>query len=79
MKDIRNYMSRWPERKYMLLGPVNFVASEKEGETLLDFAIAFTVRNQKHAVSGKTKNFWTIRPEGNEFKVLAIREQRLRE
>jgi hypothetical protein len=79
VKDTRNYVTRWPERKYMLLGPVNFVASGKEAETILDFSIAFTVRNKNHAVSGKTKNFWTIRADGDELKIIAIREQRLRE
>lgn len=78
-KDTRNYVRRWPERKYMLLAPVNFVAAGKEGETLADFSIAFTVRNKNHVVSGKTRNFWTIRSEGDELKIVAIREQRLRE
>lgn len=79
VKDARNYENRWPDRKYMLTGPVTFFASGKEGETLVEFTIAFNVRNKKHEVSGRTKNFWTIRPEGDDLKIIAIREQRLRE
>jgi hypothetical protein len=41
--------------------------------------MSFRVRNKKHAASGRTKNFWTIRAEGDDLKIVAIREQRLRE
>ena len=34
---------------------------------------------KKYAASGRTKNWWTLRPEGDELKIVAIREQRLRE
>ncbi|MEN3370860.1 MAG: hypothetical protein V7609_3003 [Verrucomicrobiota bacterium] len=78
-KDTRNYVKRWPDRKYVLAGPVNFFASGKESETTVEFPITFTVRNKKHAVSGRTQNFWTVRPEGEDLKIVAIREQRLRE
>lgn len=78
-KDNNKYVKRWPERKYMLTAPVQFLASGKEGETIVEFPIAFSVRNKKHAASGRTKNFWTIRAEGDELKIVAIREQRLRE
>lgn len=78
-KDTSNYVKRWPERKYVLDGPVNFFASGKESETIVEFPITFTVRNKKHTASGRTRNFWTIRPEGEDLKIVAIREQRLRE
>ncbi|PZR75056.1 MAG: hypothetical protein DLM73_06200 [Chthoniobacterales bacterium] len=79
VKDTGNYVKRWPERKYVLAGPVSFFASGKEAETIVQFPISFSVRNQKHAVSGQTQNFWTIRSEGKDLKIVAIREQRLRE
>lgn len=78
-KDTSNYVKRWPQRKYVLAGPVSFFASGKETETIMEFPIAFSVRNKRHAVSGRTQNFWTIRPEGENLKIVAIREQRLRE
>ncbi len=78
-KDVTNYVKRWPERKYTLTEPVSFRASEKEGETQVEFQIQFSVRNRKYSVTGHTKNFWTVRPEGAELKILSIREQRLRE
>ena len=78
-KDVANYLKRWPERKYVLTEPVNFRASGKEGETDVEFLIQFTVRNRKYSVSGQTKNFWTIRPEGDDLKIISIREQRFRE
>ncbi len=78
-KDNRNYMRRWPEREYHLLAPVKFAAGPKDGETIVEFPISFRVRNKNHVASGKTRNFWTIKPEGHALKILAIREQHLRE
>jgi peptidoglycan hydrolase-like protein with peptidoglycan-binding domain len=79
LRDVRNYVKRWPQRKYTLTEPVTFFASGKEGETLVEFVIAYHVQNSKHTAAGRTKNWWTLRPEGNELKIVAIREQRLRE
>jgi hypothetical protein len=82
-KDTSDYVKRWPERKYTLLGPVNFFASGKEGETEINFTIAFDLRSPsrttKNRAVGKTRNWWTIRTEGEELKIVAIREERLRE
>lgn len=82
-RDVRNYLKDWPQRTYKLIGPVNFFASGKEGETNIEFTIEFKLRNpgrkKKSEASGRTKNFWTIRPEGEDLKIVAIREERLRE
>lgn len=79
-KDTLNYVMRWPQRKYILTAPVTFAASNQPDETLVQFSIAFTVKNQKHTVTGHTKNFWTIKPvDGSELKIIAIREERLHE
>lgn len=78
-KDVRDYINRWPDRKYTLLQPVRFLASVHEGETIVEFPITYTVRRGKYEGTGKTKNTWIIRPEGEELKIVAIQEQRLRE
>jgi hypothetical protein len=78
LKDVRNYLKRWPERKYTLSEPVRFFAG-REGETNVEFLITYDVRNRDHAASGRTRNWWTLRAEGDELKIVAIREQRLRE
>jgi hypothetical protein len=82
-KDTGDYVKRWPERKYTLMGPANFFASGKEGETEIEFTIAFEVRTAarttKNKAKGRTKNWWTVRMEGEEMKIVAIREERLRE
>jgi hypothetical protein len=82
-QDTSNYLKRWPERKYTLIGLPNFFASGKEGETEIEFKIAFELRSAarttKNKASGKTKNWWSIRMEGDEMKIVAIREERLRE
>lgn len=81
--DTRNYVKRWPERKYSLTEPVSFFASDSEGETNIEFTIAFELQNKsrknKNRASGRTKNWWTVREEGGDLKIVAIREQRLRE
>jgi hypothetical protein len=81
-RDVREYVKRWPERKYTLATPVNFFASGKD-ETVVEFIIAFNLRSKaratKNVALGRTKNWWTLRPEGEELRIVAIREQRLRE
>jgi len=78
-KDVANYMKRWPERKYTLVAAPRFVASVGEREMIVEFPIAFDVRNKNHGATGRTKNTWTLRQDGDELKIVAIREQRLRE
>lgn len=82
-KDTSNYVKRWPNRKYSLTEPVRFFASDSEGETNIEFTIAFELQNktrkEKNRAIGRTKNWWTVRAEGGELKIVAIREQRLRE
>ena len=82
-RDTTNYVKRWPERKYTLEGPPNFFASAKEGETEIEFTIGFQLRNAarttKNKATGRTRNWWTVRMDGEEMKIVAIREERLRE
>ncbi|MFL6588815.1 MAG: peptidoglycan-binding protein [Chthoniobacterales bacterium] len=81
-KDTRKYVKRWPDRKYSVIGPIAFFASSGS-ETNIEFTIEFQLRSDaratKNKVFGRTKNWWSIRPEGDELKIVAIREQRLRE
>lgn len=82
-KDTSNYVKRWPERKYTLVGPVAFFASASEGETNVEFTIAFDLRSDsrsaKNKATGRTKNWWTLRGNGDDLKIVAIREARIRE
>lgn len=82
-QDTSNYLKRWPERKYTLAEPVKFFASAKEGETEVEFTIAFelrsAVRTTKNRAAGRTKNWWTLQGNGEELKIVAIREARIRE
>jgi peptidoglycan hydrolase-like protein with peptidoglycan-binding domain len=82
-KDTTNYVKRWPERKYTLTGPVNFFASGKDSETEVEFTISFELRSAerttKNKAGGRTKNWWTLQANGDELKIVAIREARIRE
>ncbi len=78
-RDVHDYVKRWPERKYTLLPPVTFRAAAEEGETIVEFDIKYRVVRGKAVASGKTRNTWTLRPEGNQLKIVAIKEERLRE
>lgn len=78
-RDVRNYLKQWPQRSYTLSQPVSFFAGDREGETTVEFVIAYDVRNGKRAASGRTRNRWTLRPEGDDLKIVSIREQRWRE
>ncbi|HEX8897177.1 MAG TPA: hypothetical protein VF751_00640, partial [Chthoniobacterales bacterium] len=81
--DTSNYVKRWPERKYTLTGPVAFFASEADGETNVEFTIAFdlrsTSRSSKNKAAGRTKNWWSLKGTGDELKIVAIKEARIRE
>jgi hypothetical protein len=81
-RDIRDYVKRWPERRYTLDTPVSFFALGKD-ETVVEFVIAFNLRSKvrttRNVASGRTRNWWTLRPEGDDLKIVAVREQRLRE
>lgn len=82
-KDTSNYVKRWPERKYTLTGPVSFFASDNEAETNVEFTIAFELhspeRSSKNKAVGRTRNWWTLRGNGDDLKIVAIREARIRE
>jgi hypothetical protein len=78
-KDVANYIKRWPERRYTLEEPISVAVSGDNGETSVQFPITFEVRNQNHVAHGRTRNFWTLRAEGGDLKIVAIREQRMRE
>ena len=77
-KDVTNYVKRWTQRKYVLLDPVSSV-TKPDGEIDVQFPITFQVKNQKHSAAGRTMNYWKMRPDGDDLKIVAIREQRLRE
>jgi hypothetical protein len=77
VKDTKYYLREWPERKYTIIAPVSLIASANEGEANLEFSIAYKYRNKKRTASGKAKYFWTVRSEGDDLKIVAIREQLL--
>jgi len=77
IQDIRYHVKDWPERKYKLIAPPTLTASGKEGETLLEFSIDYMRRNKKRTTSGKAKYFWTVRSEGDDLRIVSIREQLL--
>jgi hypothetical protein len=77
VKDTRNYIHRWPQRKYMLLEPVKLGSGSKPGERQIEFTIAFQVADGNRIANGKTRNLWTIQPDAKNFKILVINEQRL--
>ena len=76
-KDTRNYVKRWPQRKYTLIGPVRFIPSEDGTKIEVEFTITFSVSNGKQVANGKTRNLWTIQSKRENFEILAINEQRL--
>jgi len=81
--DTKNYVKRWPERKYTLAGPVTFLAAGNDSETNVEFTIGFALRSNarstRNKAVGRTKNWWTLRSQGDELKIVAIREARIRE
>ena len=77
VQDIRYHVKDWPERKYTLLAPPTFVASNKEGEIIVEFSIAYNRRAKKRSASGKAKYTWTVRAEGDDLRIVSISEKLL--
>lgn len=77
VQDIRYHVKDWPERKYELIAPPTFTPSAKEGESIVEFSIAYNRRNKKRTASGKAKYTWTVRAEGEELRIVSIREHLL--
>lgn len=77
VKDTRNYIKRWPQRSYSLVGPVQVTPEGDSGDFQVEFAITFRVSSGARAAHGKTRNLWVIQPNLKNFKILAINEQRL--
>jgi len=77
-KDVKRYLTNWPEREYKLIEPPKFMASGRDGETIVEFPLSYRVRKGPRSASGMTKNTWTIRPEGEELKIIGISEEHLR-
>lgn len=76
-RDIKYHVKDWPERKYTLIAPPSFAASDKEGETRIEFSIDFYRRDKKRVASGKAKYVWRVRSEGDVLKIVSIREELL--
>ena len=76
-RDIKYHVKDWPERKYRLIAPPSFAASDNQGETRIEFSIDFYRRDKKRVASGKAKYFWTVRSEGDVLKIVSIREELL--
>ena len=75
--DTRNYIKRWPQRKYELIGPVKFMSGKNRGEFEVEFTIDFKVASGDRRAHGKTRNLWTIQEDREHFIILMINEQRL--
>src|SRR4051794_29323255 len=77
--DTLNYVKRWPERHYVLEGPIT-AQPKKDNETSVEFTITFSVKNKRNAVTGKTRNYWSVRADSlDSVKIFQIRERRTRE
>lgn len=77
VQDIGYHVKDWPERKYTLLAPPTFITSGKEGEMIVAFSIAYNRRDKKRTTSGKAKYTWTVRTEGDDWRIVSISEQLL--
>lgn len=76
-RDVKNYYKRWPQRDYKLLELSQAPADFHPEETVVKFRIHFMVKNDEHTVQGVTDNFFTLKSTGGNYKIIAVREQRV--
>ena len=77
VQDIRYHVNDWPERKYTLLAPPTFTPSGNEGEISVEFSIAYRRQDKKRTRAGKAKYTWTVRTQGEDWRIVSISEQLL--
>ena len=75
-KDVLRYRKRWPSRDYQLLDLD--VAEVGENDLQVKFRIAYQVKSPEHKASGRTLNTFRIRRAGDEMRLVALKEQRVR-
>ncbi len=77
-RDVQNYYKRWPTRKYELTSFAAAPSEKHPGQIETKFRIRFSVKNAEHSVSGMTDNVFMLKPDGTNFKIVSMREQRVR-
>lgn len=78
-RDARRQIAKWPERKFVLAGPVTLLGTGHPGEARVEFTYAFQeARNDSRIAKGEARQHWTIRADGDQLKIAQIDEQIVR-
>lgn len=81
-RAVNRYDHRWPDRHFVVIGPVTFSASP-DGDPdkfVVNFRMGFNVKNPRYTVVGKTDNTWTVAGhDSGSWKIVSMKEQRVRE
>ncbi|MEA3188050.1 MAG: hypothetical protein QOD99_1880 [Chthoniobacter sp.] len=77
-RDIKSYYKRWPQRKYEVANLEPSVVPAHPEQIALKFRLKFKVQNAQHTVTGQTENVFTLKAEGSNYKIVAVRERRVR-
>jgi peptidoglycan hydrolase-like protein with peptidoglycan-binding domain len=78
-RDATRQIAKWPQRKFMLSGPVKFFSTGEPGEAHVEFTYAFEeARNDRHVAKGQAHQQWTVRAAGDEMKITQIDEEIVR-
>lgn len=77
-RDVQNYYTRWPERKYELLSLTTLPVEGRKDQIRAKFRLHFTVTNADHSVSGVTENLFTLQADESNLRIVSVREQRVR-
>lgn len=79
-RDQARQIRHWPNRKFMLAGPVKFFSTGQPGEAHVEFTYAFEeARNDSHVARGKARQNWTVRADGDQMKITQIDEDIVRD
>jgi hypothetical protein len=78
-RDAKRQIAKWPRRKFMLAGPVNFFSTGQPGEARVEFNYAFEeARADSRAAKGEAHQQWVVRATGDEMKITQIDEEIVR-
>lgn len=77
-KDTAGYVRRWPERHYLLIEPV-VLQRLSPAEVMVDFTIAYEVKNAQKTARGRSSNRFILHEENGQFHIASLQEKLLKD
>ncbi|MEY2562481.1 MAG: putative peptidoglycan binding domain [Verrucomicrobiota bacterium] len=78
-QTLRRYQARWPSRRYSMGEAIHYGPINSRGEIVMTFPVAFTLKDGRQTVKGRTQNRLSISAATLDPRISSISEQRIRQ